>query len=37
LNNSQRYDTIETAKIAGLNVIQIINEPTAVAIAYGLQ
>ncbi len=36
-NNTQRYETIEAAKIAGLNVIQIINEPTAAAIAYGLQ
>ena len=36
-NNTQRYETIEAAKIAGLNVIQIINENTAAAIAYGLQ
>ena len=36
-NNTQRYETIEAAKIAGLNVIQIINESTAAAIAYGLQ
>ena len=36
-NNTQRYETIEAAKIAGLNVIQIINEPTAAAIAYGLE
>ena len=36
-NNTQRYETIEAAKIAGLNFIQIINEPTTAAIAYGLQ
>ncbi|OMJ08191.1 Heat shock protein SSA3 [Smittium culicis] len=35
-NNSQRQATIDAGKIAGLNVIRIINEPTAAAIAYGL-
>ena len=33
----EKYATIEAAKIAGLEVIQIINEPTAAAIAYGEQ
>ena len=36
-NNTQRYETIGTAKIAGLNIIQIINETTGVPIAYGFQ
>ncbi|XP_058767057.1 heat shock cognate 70 kDa protein-like [Vicia villosa] len=35
-NDSQRKATIDAGAIAGLNVIQIINEPTAAAIAYGL-
>ncbi|XP_024163805.1 heat shock cognate 70 kDa protein [Rosa chinensis] len=35
-NDSQRQATKNAAKIAGLNVIRIINEPTAAAIAYGL-
>ncbi|KAL6649676.1 hypothetical protein ACP70R_013900 [Stipagrostis hirtigluma subsp. patula] len=35
-NNSQRQATIDAGAIAGLNVMQIINEPTAAAIAYGL-
>ena len=34
-NDSQRKATIDAGAIAGLNVIQIINEPTAAAIAYG--
>lgn len=34
-NNSQRKATKSAAKIAGLNVMSIINEPTAAAIAYG--
>jgi L1 cell adhesion molecule like protein len=34
-NDSQRKATIDAGVIAGLNVIQIINEPTAAAIAYG--
>ena len=35
-NDSQRRATKDAGKIAGLNVIRIINEPTAAAIAYGL-
>ncbi|KEH22056.1 putative Heat shock protein 70 family [Medicago truncatula] len=35
-NDSQRKATIDAGAIAGLNVIRIINEPTAAAIAYGL-
>ena len=35
-NNSQRQATKDAGAIAGLNVIKIINEPTAAAIAYGL-
>jgi len=35
-NNSQRAATKIAGQIAGLNVIRIINEPTAAAIAYGL-
>ena len=34
-NNSQREATKEAAEKAGLEVIRIINEPTAAAIAYG--
>ncbi|KAL9261806.1 Heat shock cognate 70 kDa protein 2-like protein [Drosera capensis] len=34
--NSQRQATKDAAVIAGLNVMRIINEPTAAAIAYGL-
>lgn len=36
-NNAQRQATKDAGKIAGLNVLRIINEPTAAAIAYGLQ
>ena len=36
-NNSQRQATIDAGKIAGLNVIKLINEPTAAAIAYGFE
>ena len=36
-NNTQRYETIEAAKIALLNIIHIINEPIAATIPYGLQ
>jgi len=36
-NNGQRNATIDAAKSAGLRVLRIINEPTAAAIAYGLQ
>ena len=35
-NNSQREATKDAGKIAGLNVLRIINEPTASALAYGL-
>ena len=35
-NDSQRQATKYAGAIAGLNVIRIINEPTAAAIAYGL-
>ena len=35
-NDSQRQATIDAAKIAGLNVRRIINEPNAAAMAYGL-
>merc|ERR1712078_337396 len=35
-NDSQRQATKDAAKIAGLNVLRIINEPTAASIAYGL-
>ncbi|KAJ0102755.1 hypothetical protein Patl1_06371 [Pistacia atlantica] len=35
-NNSQRQATKVAGEIAGLNVMKIINEPTAAAIAYGL-
>ena len=36
-NNEQREMTKKSGEIAGLEVIRIINEPTAAAIAYGLQ
>ena len=36
-SDSQRQATKDAGKIAGLNVTRIINEPTAAAIAYGLQ
>jgi molecular chaperone DnaK len=35
-NNAQREATKDAGKIAGLNVTRIINEPTAAALAYGL-
>jgi len=35
-NDSQRQATKDAGKISGLNVLRIINEPTAAAIAYGL-
>ncbi|MBS3897256.1 MAG: molecular chaperone DnaK [Dethiobacter sp.] len=34
-NDSQRRSTMDAAQIAGLNVLRIINEPTAAALAYG--
>src|SRR5437764_3952073 len=36
VNNAQREATKDAGKIAGLNVPRIINEPTAAALAYGL-
>lgn len=33
----QRQATLEAAKIAGLNVLRLLNEPTAAALAYGLE
>jgi heat shock protein 1/8 len=36
-NDSQRQATKDAGAIAGLNVLRIINEPTAAAIAYGLE
>ena len=35
-NDAQRQSTKDAGVIAGLNVLRIINEPTAAAIAYGL-
>ena len=35
-NDSQRQATKDAGAIAGLEVLRIINEPTAAAIAYGL-
>jgi molecular chaperone DnaK len=35
-NDSQRKATQEAGKIAGLNVLRIVNEPTAASLAYGL-
>jgi molecular chaperone DnaK len=35
-NDAQRQATKEAGRIAGLNVLRIINEPTAAALAYGL-
>lgn len=35
-NDAQRQSTKDAGKIAGLNVMRIINEPTAAAMAYGL-
>ena len=36
-NDSQRQATKDAGKIAGLEVLRIINEPTAASLAYGLQ
>jgi molecular chaperone DnaK len=36
-NNAQREATKDAGKIAGLNVVRIINEPTAASLAYGLE
>ncbi|MGH7771301.1 MAG: molecular chaperone DnaK [Candidatus Binatia bacterium] len=35
-NDSQRQSTKDAGRIAGLNVLRIINEPTAASLAYGL-
>ncbi|GEC05692.1 hypothetical protein SSP24_33470 [Streptomyces spinoverrucosus] len=35
-DDAQRQATKEAGEIAGLNVLRIINEPTAAALAYGL-
>ena len=35
-NDAQRQATKEAGEIAGLNVLRIVNEPTAAALAYGL-
>ena len=35
-NDSQRQATKDAGTIAGLNILRVINEPTAAAIAYGL-
>lgn len=36
-NDAQRQATLDAGKIAGFNVLKIINEPTAAALAYGMQ
>ena len=36
-NDSQRQSTKDAGRIAGLNVLRIINEPTAAALAYGME
>jgi chaperone protein DnaK len=36
-NDSQRQATKDAGKIAGLDVVRIVNEPTAASLAYGLQ
>lgn len=35
-NDSQRQATRDAGQIAGLNVLRVVNEPTAAALAYGL-
>ena len=35
-DDAQRHSTKDAAKIAGLNVLRLLNEPTAAAVAYGL-
>ena len=37
INDAQRQATKDAGKIAGLDVLRIINEPTAAALAYGLE
>ena len=36
-NDAQRQATKDAGKIAGLDVLRIVNEPTAAALAYGLE
>ncbi|WP_436756435.1 Hsp70 family protein, partial [Streptomyces sp. URMC 124] len=36
-NDSQRQATKDAGKIAGLEVLRIVNEPTAAALAYGME
>ena len=36
-NDAQRQATKDAGKIAGLEVLRIINEPTAAALSYGLE
>jgi len=36
-NDAQRRATIEAGRAAGLNVLRVLNEPTAVALAFGLK
>ena len=36
-NDSQRQATKDAGKIAGLEVLRIVNEPTAASLAYGLR
>ncbi len=36
-NDAQRQATKDAGKIAGLEVLRIVNEPTAAALAYGLE
>src|SRR5204862_3667246 len=36
-NDSQRQATRDAGRIAGLDVVRIVNEPTAASLAYGLQ
>ena len=36
-NDAQRQSTKDAARLAGINVLRLLNEPTAAAIAYGLE
>ncbi len=36
-NDSQRFATKKAGELAGLEVLRVINEPTAAALAYGLR
>ncbi|MDA1371855.1 MAG: Fe-S protein assembly chaperone HscA [Proteobacteria bacterium] len=36
-NDAQRQQTRDAARLAGLNVLRLLNEPTAAAVAYGLE